>query len=604
MAQQIADRRDIDFVLFEQLEIEKLQNNKKFTDFNRKTIDMVITEARNFSIKEILPTLKDGDEEGLLFEDGKVTLPDSYKKAYKLFVEGEWTAMGANPELGGQGLPGVVTQAVLDYFFGANYQFVLYGMSGYGPGEMIEIFGTQEQKDLYLKRLYSGEWGGTMVMTEPEAGSDVGSITTTAVKNDDGTYSLTGNKIFITNAEHDLNDNIIHPVLARIEGAPKGTKGISLFIVPKIRINTDGSLGEPNDVMVTGLEEKMGMHASATCSMTFGGKGDCHGVLLGEENQGMKIMFHLMNAARLAIGAVGQTSASAAYLHALNYAAERIQGRDLEKTFDAGASSVTIINHPDVRRMLIWMKAHVEGMRSLLYYGALCQDKEQGAETEKEREYYKDLFELLTPVIKSYCTDRGFEVCSEAVQVFGGYGYTKDYPVEQLLRDVRIASIYEGTNGIQAMDLLARKLPMKKGAVLMNFVTEVQNVAKRAKEQPGLTALAEKVETAVNRMMEAAMHLGQTAMSSAVKAAFFQAVPFQEVMGDICMAWMLLWRAEVATLKLADGTKKKDTEFCQGQIKTAGYFINSILPVTIGKIESILVTDTSALEISEEGFGV
>ncbi|MBU2512214.1 acyl-CoA dehydrogenase [bacterium] len=604
MAQQIADRRDVDFVLFEQLEIEQFQNYEKFKDFSKKVIDMVITEARNLSIKEILPTLKEGDREGLIFKDGKVTLPDSYKKAYKLFVEGEWVAMGADTELGGQGLPNVVIQAVFDYFLGANYQFTLYGMSGYGPGEMIEIFGNREQKDLYLKKLYCGEWGGTMVMTEPEAGSDVGAISTTAVRNTDGTYSISGNKIFITNAEHDLNDNIIHPVLARIEGAPKGTKGISLFIVPKIRVNADGSLGDPNDVVVTGLEDKMGMHASATCSVTFGGKGNCQGMLLGDENQGMKIMFHLMNAARLAIGAVGQTSGSAAYLHALNYAAERIQGRDLEKTFDSEAESVTIINHPDVRRMLIWMKAHVEGMRSLLYYGALCHDREQYGETEKEREYYKDLFEILTPVIKSYCTDRGFEVCSEAMQVFGGYGYTKDYPVEQLLRDVRIASIYEGTNGVQAMDLLARKLPMKKGAVLLNLVTEIQNVANKAKEQPALAGMAEKVEGAANRLIEAAMHLGKTAMSSAVKAAFLHAVPFQEVMGDICMAWMLLWRAEVSIKKLADGAKKKDTEFYQGQIKTASYFINSILPVTIGKIESILANDISALEISEAGFGV
>jgi alkylation response protein AidB-like acyl-CoA dehydrogenase len=602
MGQQIADRRDVDFVLFEQLELEKFLHYERFKDFNKKTIEMIINEARNLAIKEILPTLADGDREGLLFENGNVTLPESYKKAYRLFVEGEWVAMGADQDLGGQGLPNILTQAVLDYFLGANYQFTLYGISGYGPGEMIDIFGTPKQKDAYLKPLYSGVWGGTMVMTEPEAGSDLGAITTTAVRNSDGTYSLTGNKIFITNAEHNLNDNIVHPVLARLEDAPKGTKGITLFIVPKIRVNKDGSLGEPNDVVVTGLEEKMGMHASATCSVTFGGKGNCLGEVLGEENQGMKIMFHLMNAARLVIGAVGQTSASAAYLHALNYATERIQGRDLEKTFEVGAPSVTIINHPDVRRMLIWMKAHVEGMRSLLYFGALCSDRKEYGQTEEERVTYGDLFELLTPVIKSYCTDRGFEVCSEAMQVFGGYGYTKDYPVEQLLRDVRIASIYEGTNGIQAMDLLARKLPMKKGAVLMNLVAEIQKVTNKAKEQLGLAPLAEKVEAAANRLLEVAMHLGKTAMSSEVKVAFLHAVPFQEVMGDLCMAWMLLWRAEVSSEKLAGNAKKKDIPYYEGQIKSATYFINSILPVTIGKMESILANDSSALEISEDGF--
>ena len=411
---------------------------------------------------------------------------------------------------------------------------------------MIELFGTEEQRELFMKKMYTGEWGGTMVLTEPEAGSDVGALTTSAVKNEDGTYSITGNKIFITGGEHDMTDNIIHPVLARIEGAPAGTRGISLFIVPKIWVNRDGSLGDANDVVCTGIEEKMGIHASPTCSMAFGSKGQCRGMLLGEENKGMKVMFHMMNAARLLVGAIGFTSASAAYLYALDYARERKQGRDLEKTFEPDAPQVSIIRHPDVRRMLMWMKVHVEGMRSFIYYGALLLDKVNCAADNEERAYHQGLLDLLTPVLKAYCTDRGFEVCSEAVQVYGGYGYTREYPVEQLMRDVRIASIYEGTNGIQAMDLLGRKIGMEKGKVFMNFMDEVRQVVQRARERDALAGLADKVEHALNRLGETALHLGQAAMSAQFRTAFAHAAPFQEVMGDVIMAWMLLWRATVA----------------------------------------------------------
>ncbi len=604
MAQVIADRRDIDFVLYEQLEVENLITNPQYNGLNKKTADLIISEARTLAIKEILPTLSESDKTGLVFENGKVTVPECFRRPYSLISEGEWIAITAPPELGGQGLPHIIAQSVMDYLVGANYQFTLYGLSSFGAGEMIEIFGTEKQKEIYLKKLYSGEWGGTMALTEPNAGSDVGALSTSAVKNPDGTYSITGNKMFITNGEQDLTENIIHPVLARIEGAPEGSKGISLFLVPKIWVEEDGTLGEPNDVVCTGIEEKMGLHASPTCSLTFGGKDKCRGVLLGEENKGMKVMFHLMNAARLLVAAIGQTSASAAYLHAVNYAKERLQGRDLEKALDPKAPQVPIINHPDVRRMLIWMKAHVDGMRSLIYFGSLCIDREKCAVTEDEKEYYKDLLDLLTPVMKSYCTDRGFEVCSEAIQVFGGYGYTKDFPVEQLLRDVRIASIYEGTNGIQAMDLLARKLGMKKGKVFITFLQEIQTVVNKAKDEPGLGDLGIKVESAANRLGELAAHMGKNAMSENFKAAFLHAVPFQEVMGDVCMAWMHLWRGVAASARLGGKTKTKDLEFYKAQIQTAAYFINSLLPITMGKMDSILANDVSALEISEAGFGV
>ena len=616
MAQVIADRRDIDFVLFEQFAADTLSEHEKYAEFNRKTIGLIIDEARNLAVKEILPTFVEGDREGAVFDNGAVKLPESFHRAFKLLVEGEWTAMTADPELGGQGLPYVVAQAVSDYLLGANYAFTLYGWGGYGAGEMIEIFGTEKQKDLFLKKMYTGLWGGTMVLTEPGAGSDVGALTTTAVKNDDGTYTISGNKIFITGAENDLVENIIHPVLARIEGAPAGTKGISLFIVPKIWVNEDGSLGEPNDVVCTGIEEKMGIHGSATCSMTFGGKGKCRGLLLGEENKGMRIMFHMMNMARLLVGSIGFTSASTAYMYAVNYARERRQGRDLEKTFEPDAPQVPIMHHPDVRRMLLEMKAYVEGMRSLLYFGALRFDKQTTSSDPEEQAYHADLLDLLNPVIKAYCSDKGFELCSQAMQVYGGYGYTCDYPIEQLLRDVRIAAIYEGTNGIQAMDLLARKLGMKKGAVFMNFLGEVLQVTARAKDIEELKAFAEAVEKAANRLGETAMHMGQTAMSKAFKTAFAHATPFLEVMGDVIMAWMLLWRAAVAAENLAKLTEGKTGEermrkiaknrkaaFYDGQIKSADFFINNKLPIAMGKMDAIAAAGSAAVDILDASFG-
>ncbi|MCG8618163.1 MAG: acyl-CoA dehydrogenase, partial [Desulfobacterales bacterium] len=383
---------------------------------------------------------------------------------------------------------------------------------------------------------------------------------------------------FIICGDHDLTENIVHPVLARIEGAPAGTKGISLFLVPKIWVNEDGSLGETNDVVCTGVEEKMGIHGSPTCQMAFGAKGQCKGVLLGEENKGMKVMFHMMNEARLGIGAVGLGNASCAYLSALNYARERVQGRDIEQMFNKDAESVSIIRHPDVRRMLMWMKSHVEGMRSFVYYTANLFDKEETAATPEDKAYYSQLIDLLTPVIKSYCTDRGFDVTVQAMQVYGGYGYTNDYPVERLMRDSKINSIYEGTNGIQAMDLLGRKMGMEKGQVFMNFINEIKQVIARAKETEGLVDAANQLDTTVDRLAEVAMHIGMQAMSPDFKTAFSFASPFLEAMGDVIMGWMLLWRATVAApaleklvkgldddARLAKINKNKNAAFYEGQ---------------------------------------
>ena len=327
MAQLISDQRDVQFVLYEQMKTEELTEKKKFEDFNRETFDMVLSEARKLAEKEILPTASVGDKEGCKFSDGKVKVPSCFHGPYKLFREGGWIAMPDDPEVGGQGLPMLISYAAFELFAGANAALAVYSMLCHGAGKLIEVFGTEKQKELFLEKVYSGEWGGTMALTEPEAGSDVGGLRTKAVKNADGTYSIVGNKLFITGAEQDLTENIIHPVLARIEGAPKGTPGISLFIVPKIWVNEDGSFGEPNDIVCNGIEEKMGLHGSSTCSLTLGENGNCRGLLLGKENQGMRTMFHMMNEERLNVGMQALGHASTAYLYALNYAKERLQGK-------------------------------------------------------------------------------------------------------------------------------------------------------------------------------------------------------------------------------------------------------------------------------------
>ncbi len=603
MAQLIADRRDLDFVLHEQMKVEQLSEHELFAEFNRKTIDLLVSEARNLAVKELLPTQPVGDRDGVRFENGQVSVPEAFHRAYELLKAGEWISMPEDPQWGGQGMPRTVALAAADYLTGANYALMMYPGLTHGAGKLVETFGTDKQKQLYLKKMYTGEWTGTMLLTEPEAGSDLGALTTSAVKNEDGTYSITGNKIFISSGEHDLAENIIHPVLARIEGAPAGTQGISLFLVPKYRVNDDGSLGEFNDVICTGVEEKMGIHGNATCSLALGSKGRCRGTLLGEENKGMRAMFLMMNEARLLVGLQGLACASSAYMYAVNYARQRIQGRHLLQMMDKAAPPVPIIQHPDVRRMLLTMKVYVEGIRSLLYYISALGDKIQVCDNADEKAGYQGMIDFLVPIAKGYVTDRAFDVCSLGVQVYGGYGYIKGYPMEQLLRDCRITMIYEGTNGIQAMDLLGRKLGMNQGKPMMDLLAEVQATVARAKTFERLQELAGRLERAVNKLGEVALHLGQTVMSPKVLVAFAHAYPFMEVSGDVVAAWLLLWRATIAAAQLAEGAKKKDVAFYEGQLKSAEFFIQSLLPVTMGKMDAVMTADGAAVDIAEESFG-
>jgi hypothetical protein len=602
MAQILADRRDIDFVLFEQLHVEELAKHECFADFSRKGIDLIVSEARNLAVKEILPTQVDGDRIGAQFNGGKVTMPPSFQKAWNAIVEGEWLAMTEDPEWGGQGMPHTVATAASDYLQGANFAFMLHAGLTHGAGKLVEVLGTDEQKAIYLKKLYSGEWSGTMLLTEAEAGSDVGALTTTATLNEDGTYSIVGNKIFISGGEHDMVENIIHPVLARIEGAPAGTGGISMFLVPKFRVNKDGSLGEFNDVVCTGIEEKMGIHGNATCSLSLGSKGKCIGTMLGAPNKGMRGMFMMMNEARLLVGNQALACASPSYLYAVNYARTRVQSRHTLKGGDKSAQPVAIIQHPDVRRMLMNMKVMVEGIRSLSYFIAYNIDQVHLATDADAKNLAQGIVDFLIPVAKGYVTDKCFEVCSTGVQVYGGYGYVREFPVEQLLRDCRITAIYEGTNGIQALDLLCRKLGQDGGRPLQAIVGHARTAIANAKGIASLATVAGKYETVLNKFEEVAKHMGAT-LAADLMTASAHAYPLLEATGDTIMGWMLLWRAQIAAAALANGAKAKDVAFYEGQVKSAEHYILSMLPVTLGKMEAILAASTTVNDISEDAFG-
>jgi alkylation response protein AidB-like acyl-CoA dehydrogenase len=613
MAQLIADRRDVDFVLHEQI---GMVDHELFEEFNKKTADLIVSEARNLAIKEILPTFKDGDEIGCKLENGKVTVPDSFKRAWKLYCEGEWLAMCDDPSVGGQGMPKTIGCAALEYMVGANSAFMLYYGMTHGAAKLVEAFGDEEQKNLYMEKMFAGQWGGTMLLTESEAGSDVGALTTTAVKKKDGTYAIQGSKIFISAGEHDLCENIIHPVLARIEGAPAGTKGISLFLVPKFLVNTDGSLGVFNNVVCTGLEEKMGIHGNATASLSLGEKAESIGTLLGEENKGMPEMFKMMNEARAFVGMQGFAVASASYMYALEYARTRIQGRHLTAGKDPLAKDVAIIHHPDVKRQLLNMKAYTEGMRSLIYYYGRCSDIVHTTEDETLKKETAALIEVLTPIVKGYITDKSLEVCSHGVQVYGGYGYVQEFPVEQLMRDTRIFMIYEGTNGIQAMDLLGRKLSMNQGRSFDYFIAQIKKTIQDAKEIEGVEEITAKVAHAVSRLEEVATVIKDRSRSDQALNAYAFAHPFLEVTGDVTFAWMHLWRASIAAPKLAKrvgsldkaavaqkALKNKDAAFYAGQMATARFFISTLLPQAYGKMDAILEGDTCVEDILDVSFG-
>ncbi|HON62605.1 MAG TPA: acyl-CoA dehydrogenase [Deltaproteobacteria bacterium] len=619
MANLILDERDQQFILYEMLNVEKLCGYEKYADFSQDMFDMILTEAQKIAVEEILPTLADGDKVGCTLVDGKVSVPESYHRAFRLFREGGWIGMSFPPEEGGQGLPESVKTAAIDWFY-HNFAFVAYPFATEGAAHLIMTYGTEEQKRKYMDKMVQGIWGGTMALTEPNAGSDLGNMSTKAIRQPDGTFRIQGTKIFITGGDHDLVENIVHPVLARIEGDPAGTKGISIFLVPKYLVNEDGSLGKRNDYEIANIEHKMGIKGSATCLINFGDHGECYAELLGEERQGMKIMFQMMNEARLAVGMQGLASASIAYLHALQYTKERLQGSSLMEFKNPEAPRVPIIQHPDVRRMLLWMKSSVDSLRALAYFTAYCFDMEKVVQDEAEKDKWLGYAEILTPIVKAYSSDIGFRVTETAMQCYGGYGFCCEYPIEQFLRDEKIASIYEGANGIQALDLIGRKLGMKKGAYFMNLLSEMNNTIAKYKDLNGVKDFAGDVQNAVNKMAEMGLYLATCGKQGKFLVPINNAYPFLMMMGKVVSGWFLLWEAGVAQQKLNELAKaqgvdqgdaaawaqfvkgNKNAAFYTGKIYSAKFFAKNVLPEVDAAATAIKNEDMSILEIPEESF--
>lgn len=619
MTNLILDERDQKFVLHEMLHIEELCETELFSGFSSDIFDMVLNEARKLALDEIFPTLTEGDRERCTLEDGQVCTPKAFHRVYKLFCEGGWNSMVVPQKYGGQGFPVTIRTAAHEWFM-HNFGFYCYPGTTEGAAHLVESYGTDEQKRKYLKKMVAGQWGGTMILTEPSAGSDIGSLTTKAVRQPDGTFRIKGTKIFITSGDSDLVENIIHPVLARIEGDPPGTKGISIFLVPKYLVNHDGSLGRRNDYTISKIEEKMGMHGSSTCLMNFGDSGECYAELLGQERQGMKIMFLMMNEARLAVGMQGLSSASIAYLHALQYAKERLQGSSLLDLNNPGAPRVSIIQHPDVRRMLIWMKSHVEGMRALVYFIGYCFDMSRTESSEEEKGEWSGLVELLTPLCKAFCSDIGFDVCNMAMQVYGGYGYCTEYPIEQFMRDERISGIYEGTNGIQALDLVGRKLGMKKGLHFTNLLKRIRTTIAQYGQDKEIMSLGNDVLSAIDALADIGLFFSTCAREGKFFVPVCNAYPFLMMMGQTLCGWLLFWQAGIAKQKLGGLVRKmgvdpsdsarwsefikndKDAAFYSGKITSAQYFIRNVLPEVQAMARAIKNEDMSIMEMSEESF--
>jgi alkylation response protein AidB-like acyl-CoA dehydrogenase len=590
------DRRDIDFVLHEQLELtSSLKSYPRFKDFDRSLYDSLLDEAQKLAIEVTAPINREGDRVGATFDGkGNVTAPPGMKDAWNHMVTGGWLAVTAPAEWGGTAMPRSIGMAVSEMFTGANVSFSIYGGLTVAAANLLSHFGPEPYKDVAVRRLYAGRWAGTMCLTEAGAGTAVGDNRTRATRVEEGVYHLEGEKVFISGGDHDLTENILHVILARTPGAPSGTKGLSIFLCPKFLFAADGTIGERNGAVVTGIEEKMGIHGSPTCTLTLGASKPCIAYLMGAEGQGMEIMFHMMNEARIGVGIQGLAGAAAAYNYALAYAKERIQGTDVAEMKDADAPRIPIVRHPDVRRMLMTQRVLVETMRSLLYTAAHRVDRASQMSDPAEAEHLRGLLELMTPICKAHCSDVGFEVCRLAVQTFGGYGYVGEYPVEQCLRDQKIFSLYEGTNGVQAMDLLGRKMRRNSGALFMAWLQECNDELDRARAAfPNEVAAMEKARDSLGG---AAMHLAGLGMQGNVHGAMLHASPFLSQFGTVVLGLHAIWQARVAKTKLDADPDGPDAGFYKGKMLNVKFYCANILPQATAYGKGITSADESALD--------
>ncbi|RMA82338.1 acyl-CoA dehydrogenase C-terminal domain-containing protein [Umboniibacter marinipuniceus] len=597
MADYKAPLRDIRFVRDEIFDFNTLYTKiNGGEDATPDMVDAILDEIGRFAEQEIAPTNVTGDREGCKLGEDGVIAPSGFKEVYQKFVEGGWPSLSADPEFGGQGLPVSLGMTVSEIVGQANWSWGMYPGLSHGAKHLLEAHGSTEQKDTFLPRMVSGEWTGTMCLTEPHCGSDLGLLRTKAEANADGSYSITGTKIFISAGDHDMADNIIHLVLARVPGSPAGTKGISIFVVPKNNLDDSGNVAERNAVSCGALEHKMGIHGNATCVMNFDG---AKGFLIGEQNKGLSYMFTMMNSARIGTAFQGLAHSELAIQHATEYARDRLQMRSLSGKKNPDGPADPIIVHPDVRRMLLTIKSLTEGMRMMGYHMAYNADIVSDGKDEEERKVADDLLSILTPIGKAFMTEVGCEAASLGVQVFGGHGYTAEWPAEQNMRDCRISTIYEGTTGIQGLDLLGRKVLGSGGELLKPLTKEIYVFAKENLENETIGGYSVKLQELTKEWGELTMHIGMLAMENPEEVGA-ASVDYLMYAGYVCMAYYWAQMAKTAAEKLAAGTS--ETAFYEAKLHTAKFYFARILPRTITLAATMKAPLDTLMDMAEEQF--
>jgi acyl-CoA dehydrogenase len=597
MPSYTAPVRDMLFVMYDVLGMDAYSGLDGFGEATPDVVSAILDEGAKITQEVLQPLNQSGDEEGCHLANGVVTPPKGFKEAYQQYIDGGWGGLTGDPDYGGQGLPYVLGVAMNEMCCSANFGFSMYPGLTHGAIDAIEQHGSAEQKALYLPKLISGEWTGTMNLTEAHAGTDLGLIRTKATPQPDGTYLVSGTKIFISAGEHDMAENIIHLVLARLPDAPAGTRGISLFIVPKLLVNPDGSLGARNQVVCSRLEEKLGIHSNATCVMNFE---DAVGYLIGEPNKGLRAMFTMMNAARLGVAMQGYSMSEVAYQNAVAYSKDRLQMRALTGPKAPDKAADPIIVHPDIRRLLLTTRAFTEGARAVAYWAALQVDIARKHPDEQVRQQADDLLGLLTPVMKAYFTDMGFDTSNLCLQCFGGHGYIREWGMEQFTRDARIAMIYEGANGIQALDLVGRKLPANKGRALMEvFFPEIGGFCEQAAADPELEPFAKPVLGALEQLVEAGGWLMENGMKNPdhVGAA---ATNYLYIMALTTLGYMWVRIVKAAKQKLAAG--QSDPQFYNTKLILAKFFMERMLPDTTAHLAKLKSGADALMALPAEAF--